>query len=107
MFMLQQCGAPARLRPSPAVLGVGQRVGRRAESQTGVPRNGGRAKQGEQDRFPEGADRVKALRRERRVAEPFGACPELAGGLSTCFHPAERLGLGCGEHGFHCFNQGQ
>jgi hypothetical protein len=46
-------------------------------------------------------------RRERRVAEPFGACHELAGGLSTCFHPAERLGLGCGEHGFHRFNQGQ
>jgi hypothetical protein len=58
-------------------------------------RNGGRAKQWKQDRFPEGADRVKQLRREIGVAERFGAFEELPGGFSTCFHPTERLGLGC------------
>ena len=47
-------------------------------------------------RFPKGADRVKQLRREMRVAEPFCAFQELPDGLSTCFHPAEGLGLGCG-----------
>jgi hypothetical protein len=45
------------------------------------------AKEWEQDRFPEGAHRVNPLRRERRVAEPFGAFPQLPGGFEYMLPP--------------------